>query len=248
MKPHVLFVGAFLPADVYGKLAAHRAMFESLEGFVALEVYDCPWFRRRPGVAPTNEAFLADLAGFLSAGCHMVADADVVRAPLQSPGILQRLRSLTAIGFIPPPATLRAAASPWADALERMWRQYPVGLLQTVQLLMEGADEDAQEEIVAFISERVDVDYFQAIAPSYNAANFLAEPPAVEIPVLYLEPLGVWGGGEAARERFVSLVPHARVERLQEGWGARMHERESGVEVARRVLSFVQEVESGQRS
>lgn len=246
MKPQVVFLGGAWPVPVYQHLPAARGLMEVVEGFVEFNIYEPPWFERDTAVAATNDALLQDLIDHLPAGCYLLVDSTEASTALQALSIAEDVRGLIALGFVPTIATLRAAESPWADVLERNWHQYPLNLSRTASSVMPGAEDALRIEIVNMTMDRLNLNYLESLFPTYHARNFLAEPPEIKCPTLYLEPGGVLGGGGGARGLFMSLVPHARLVKLHEGWSSRMNERDAGQEVGRKVLTFIQEVEEMQ--
>jgi hypothetical protein len=246
MKPRVVFLGGAWPAPVYQQLAAAQGLMDVVEGFVEFDIYEPPWFERNTAVAATNDALLRDLIDHLPAGCYLLVESTEASMALQALSIAEDVRGLIAIGFVPTIATLKAAESPWADVLERNWHQYPLNLSKTAANVMPGAEDASRIQIVNMTLDRLNLRYIEDLFATYHARNFLAEPPEIKCPTLYLEPEGVLGGGGGARGLFMSLVPHARLEKLQEGWPSRMTDRDAGREVGRKVLTFIQEVEEMQ--
>ena len=104
---------------------------------------------------------------------------------------------------------------------------------------MEGAPEDFWDRYARMMDSDIDWPRFLDEIDSFRGANLLQEKPDLRAPALYLDsPLRVAGYAEQ-RDAFLTLVPDAEVEEL-EVWPGHLHEKESGRDLSRRALEFIQ--------
>ena len=104
---------------------------------------------------------------------------------------------------------------------------------------MQGASEEEWARYAGLMDREVDWPRFAVAWESWPTLNLLQDRPDLRTPTLYLDsPLRVAGYAEQ-RETFLRIVPNAEVQEL-DIWPERLHEKETGRDLSKRVLAFIQ--------
>jgi hypothetical protein len=234
--------------ESFERWAAARILLERLRAFLPVDIFIWPTARRgqppETGIENANQAIRASLR----ANHHVVAPGhgDTLLAALDTRFV--ELRSLVVAGFFPSPATLRACGlDSMSGAMEGVYHTLRLGVAQLVPISMQGASEEEIQEIVNLFEGDVDRGRLQSAIDLGSIYNALEDPPLVSVPALYLTlPLAIPGAEEMA-DLFRRFVPNTEVHSLSV-WGLQQHREEGGIELAEKVIAFIQRVIAERRT
>ena len=240
---------AFLPIWTISRRVCREfggvaTFLKELEASFDVEVVESFALKGNKLVNPTWQAVADRLAGLLPTDSHIVSMGGSV-APLMMALSRHDLRprSIVAAGMWVPAGTLRAAGySELADiavATTAFPSSYPY-----VRTVTEGLAEAKQTRLAKLIDSEVEHSNADSVSESFAAMNLLEEIGGkITAPVLYLNsPLNVAGFAEM-EDVFKKLVPDAEVGQL-ERWPTKLHEEQTGLDLASRVIPFVERVEA----
>lgn len=153
-------------------------------------------------------------------------------------------RSFINSGRYVPAATLRAVGQhDFADYTER---PFPARSYFFVRQVLKGASERQVHEVASIIDAEVDWELAREAFESYHTIDLVAERAFVDVPALYLAAPAEEPDGEGV-QGFRSLVPKTEVRQLSR-WPDRMDEEETGRELARHIIEFVEGLDRGERN
>ena len=223
-----------------------RALLAELRAFLPVDVYQ--WSSLRGLDREVGWRANADHFANAIRGCHHILVLDsggaesllwaISRAPEQP-------RSLIMVGFLASPEKLEATGQHSVAGAMSVNRQVAVtNSAQILRLLMQGADEQYLAEQTRLMERDIDQARLAALMtpgdPGSQSQFTLTQPSlhlAMALPI---------AGAEDSIEIYRTLVPGTRTDRL-ESWPLKLHEEESGKELAGKVVPFLREVIS-QRS
>ena len=246
MQPRVLFVPTWLISpDACEALPAIRSALEDLRKRFTVDVFAWPWVAGGKSSANGLSGTAEQLRASMSQDCHVVTmGSGTVNLLIALDGNEELAASLTCAGFSVPPATLRSLDRPsvasGASAMFRWKSSY-----QYVRLVMPGADEEVWTEAAKVLDRDVDWQRAGVTLQEMEECDLEVSGPRVSaIPALYLDsPLSVAGFAEMT-EIFLRYVPQAKVEELA-AWPGRMQDSETGRDLSRKVIAFIEAVEAG---
>jgi hypothetical protein len=151
------------------------------------------------------------------------------------------VRSLIAAAFIPSPATAARSDDDVLAAALTAQNVISSKLSQVVPMLMQGAGETEVDRVIAELRRTSDYKFVGRLRDAVVSHPRLPERP-IDIPALYLSPaVLVNPGEEPIFAIFRSYAPGARRDELVD-WGRRLHDEAGGLELAGKVIPFIQDV------
>jgi hypothetical protein len=220
---------------------AVRALLSELRAFLPVDLYQWASLRgvdREGSWRASADHFAASIRS-----CHHILVLDsggaesllwaIARAPEQA-------RSLIMVGFLASPEKLEATGQHSLAGAMAVNRQVAVtNAPQILRLLMQGADEQYLSEQIKMVERDVDPAKLAALMtpgdPGSQSQFTLTQPS------LHLQMALTIAGAEESAEIYRTLVPGTRTDRL-ESWPLKLHEEESGKELAGKVVPFLKEV------
>jgi hypothetical protein len=222
------------------QVPAIRTALRDLSLHFSVEVYDSP-LRKGATVQPRCSDMAIALRAALTPGCHLVVmGAEVPVALLALDGVTD-VQSFTAAGFSAPTATLRSLGMrALADSSMAMWSNTLTGSYQYLRAVMEGASDDEVARLSHVLDDELDRSRHATFLESIQDLDLVAENPRVEVPTLFLDSTLPVAGFAEMSDVFRQFVPHAALGTL-DIWPRRLHQESTGLDLSRKVVSFIQQ-------
>jgi hypothetical protein len=211
-----------------------------LERVLPVDDFRWPFWESIDAVNPLAAAVQA-LASAVKP-CHHVVDvgggsSEALLRALATSGVVPR--SITFAGFFPSANRLRAAGHSDAAAWIDMGAQVLVNPHQWIGIVMQGAPEAVRNERARMIQETVDFRALALTLRQYDETWEEFEVRPLSCPALYLQMPVLVPGLEFAEEILRQFLPELQIGQLQV-YGLRLQEEEGGVELARKVIPFIE--------
>lgn len=239
---------AFSP-DALRLIPAERGARAVLEERFEIDIVRWPMLHGEQAPTQDWEAAVIAVQRMLTPGCHVVCTGGSATSAIMAisrDG--NRVGSLVIDGLLLSSATLHAAGYDNLAALvplilprDKSWAQ------QVARMVVAGGGEELVQRLAEQTSQDLDWELTRKLSESWASWNMFDEQPEVTVPALFLTagvPVAGYDETLALLRRFATSVEVGRLEL----WPTQNHLPEAGIELAEKVIAFVNRLESAGRS